>query len=29
VMGSLGIFTLGSDFIILRLVRVLMGGTSN
>lgn len=29
VMGALGVFTLGADFIILRVVRVLMTGTGN
>ena len=29
VMASLGVFTVGADFIILKLVRVLMGGASN
>jgi len=29
VMGCLGLFTLSSDFLILGLVRVLMGGASN
>ena len=29
VMASLGVFTVGADFLILKLVRVLMGGASN